>query len=114
MKLRSEINAELQAILAKEAHEAIMLRADSFGYAYRFLKSALRTATINHKYHLGPAIIFADNIQAMLAISGLRSFTQTGWVTYTHFSGMLKAYFSTGEPAMLVLLNQASCKQGAK
>ncbi len=114
MKLRSEINAELEAILAKEAHEAIMLRADSFVHAYSVLKSALRTATIDHKYHHGPAIIFAESNKVLHAISGLKSFTQTGWVTYTHFSGMLQAFFSTGEPAVLVLLNQASRKQGAK
>lgn len=114
MKLRSELNAELEAILAKEAHEAIMIRADSLGHAYCALKSALSTAAIDHKFYLGPALIFADNRQAMHAISSLRSFKQTGWVTYTHFSGKLKAFFSTGEPAMLVLLNQASRKQGAK
>lgn len=114
MKLRGEINAELDAILAKEAHEAIMLRADSFGHAYCVLKSALSTASIDHKFYLGPAIIFAERNQALHAISGLKSFTQTGWVSYTHFSGMLQAFFSTGEPAVLVLLNQASRKLGAK
>jgi hypothetical protein len=114
MKLRGEINAELEAILAKEAHEAIMLRADSFGLAYCALKSALSTATIDHKYHHGPAIIFADRNKVLHAISELKSFKQTGWVTYTHFSGMLQAFFSTGEPAMLVLLSQASRKQGAQ
>ncbi len=114
MKLRSELNAELEAILAKEAHEAIMMRADSFGQAYCALKSSLSTAAIDHKFYLGPALIFADNRQAMYAISILRSFKQTGWVTYTHFSGKLKAFFSYGEPAMLVLLNHASRKQEAK
>lgn len=114
MKLRSEINAELQAIQAKEAHEDIMLRADSFCHAYCAIKSALSTASIDHKFYLGPAIVFTDRNKVLHAISGLKSFKQTGWVTYTHFSGMLKAFFSTGEPAMLVLLNQPSRKQGVK
>jgi hypothetical protein len=114
MKLRGEITAELEAILAKEAHEAIMLRADNFGHAYCILKSALSTAAIDHKFYLGPALIFAERNQALHAISGLKSFTQTGWVSYTHFTGMLQAFFRTGEPAVLVLLNQASRKQGAK
>ncbi len=114
MKLRSEINTELQAMQAKEAHEDIMLRADSFCYAYCAIKSALSTAAIDHKFFLGPAIIFADKNQALHAISGLKSFKQTGWVTYTHFTGMLQAFFSTGDSAKLVLLNQASRKQGAQ
>jgi len=114
MKLRGEINAELEAILAKEAHEAIMLRADSFGLAYCVLKSALSTASIDHKFYLGPAIIFSERNQTLHAISGLKSFTQTGWVSYTHFTGRLRAFFATGEPAMLVLLKQISRKQGAQ
>jgi hypothetical protein len=114
MKLRGEITAELEAILAKEAHEAIMLRADSFVHAYCVLKSALSTAAIDHKFYLGPALIFAERNQALHAISGLKSFTQTGWVSYTHFTGMLQAFFHTGEPARLVLLNYSSRKQGAK
>ncbi|UJD90110.1 hypothetical protein FS594_15730 [Rahnella aquatilis] len=114
MKLRSEINSELEAILAKEAHEAIMLRADSFCYAYCEIKSALSTASIDHKFFLGPAIIFADRDQALNAIYSLKSFKQTGWVTYTHFTGMLQAFFSTDVSARLVLLNQPYRKQGAQ
>ncbi|MGV0084227.1 hypothetical protein EEAAV_10220 [Rahnella aceris] len=114
MKLRGEINAELAAIQAKEAHEAIILRADSFCYAYCEIKSALSTASIDHKFFLGPAIIFADRDQALNAIYSLKSFKQTVWVTYTHFTGMLQAFFQRDESAKLVLLNQPDRKQGAQ
>lgn len=113
IKSRKKINAELEAILAKEAHEKLIYRASKFGYAYTSLKSAFRSASIDHKYHLGPAIVFAERSLARGAIVGLRAFKQTGWYTYTHFTGLIQAFFDTGEPAILVLLKKANRKQGA-
>lgn len=113
MKLRSEINAELEAILAKEAHDNLMYRASRFGYTYTSIKSAFRTASIHHKYHLGPALIFSDKSLARGAIVGLGTFKQTGWYTYTHFTGLIQVCFELNEPGMIVLLNQSSRKKGA-